>query len=208
MSKPVVEFVYFTASDAYKADDSLIDSAVSAVVRAPGSQNLFRGIQTEDGATLYIAVAWDSITSHENLIKNEAEYTPLVSVLQRAIAPSAAMAMLHAEFNDHAAAVRALADPATELAFFTLKSPDEAAVLPAKMAALEKELEHAPGRRSYTWGKVVEKEDQILLIIGWDSVEAHWDALKVDKPFADAVASAKESVNIDLVHVHFQEFKP
>ncbi|TFK52579.1 hypothetical protein OE88DRAFT_1725182 [Heliocybe sulcata] len=203
---PVVEFVWYKASDEAKLTPTLGKEALDIVSSTPGAQKVFRGYQAEDDGITYVSVAWDSIKAHQDLMQDKARYDPVGASLGPTVAPGAQLSMVHAAFNNHEAAVQAIEDPATELAFLTLKSADKASILRSSLDNLEKALATSPGRRSYTWGKVVEKEDQYLLIIGWDSVEAHWDALKVDQNLSAAVAKMRESVDIDLVHVHYKGF--
>jgi len=204
---PVVEFVSLTASEALKASDTVGTEALNIVLESAGAQKVFRGMQAEDKATAYVAVGWDTLKAHQDLMDDKARYDPLLASLATTIAPGTQLTMVHVVFANHAAAIQALEDPAAELAWLTLKSLDQATALPGNMDSLEKALATASGRRSYTWGKVVEKEDQYLLIVGWDTVEAHLNALKVNQNLSTTVAKTSELVEIDLVHVNFTEYK-
>lgn len=205
MSGPVVELAIFPSSEALRADRSIFNKVYEIVTESAGSQYFFTGLQAEDKTTFYVAVGWETLAHHQALIDNKPVYDVLLSSIKPAVGDGN-LSLVHAAFEDPAAALQALSAPATELAFFTLKSPDQAAVLPGSMKNLLEVLGSTKGKQGYTWGKVVEKEGVYALIIGWDSVDIHWDQVKNYGPLTAAVHKVFESVTSDLVHIHFTKY--
>ncbi|KAG1807965.1 uncharacterized protein BJ212DRAFT_1534362 [Suillus subaureus] len=84
--------------------------------------------------------------------------------------------MYHVIFNDHPIALQ---QPVTEVLLLTLKDPShrtEVFEILSKMSDLTKKM--------LVFGPTVENENEIILVGGWASVEAHWETVANPEPKA------------------------
>ncbi|TFY65030.1 hypothetical protein EVJ58_g2233 [Rhodofomes roseus] len=98
---------------------------------------------------------------------------------------------------------KALEAPATELAYITVNAGVSKETLETKLDELAKAVNALPesyGAISAVWGPTVEKADTLGLIIGWTSVEAHWNTVKTVPELIQLLKDIREIATISLTH--------
>ncbi|KIM89099.1 hypothetical protein PILCRDRAFT_812997, partial [Piloderma croceum F 1598] len=98
-----------------------------------------------------------------------------------------------------------LSAPVTEFAFITLKQEKESerGDLEQLLDELRREISSAKGFHGFSWGKSVDpgKENLYILVLGWDSAEAHWAAVGPDTTCGKLIENKLRVLsNIDLSH--------
>lgn len=127
-------------------------------------RSIYQGIQLENPATGYVFNAWETLAHHQALQSSPSYPVVVQSMTPAFIGP---IDVLHVTF---VGGLSALDKPVTQITFITLN----------KGASKERALELLEGIRSeggrgatFAFGPAIEKEDIIVSIIGWDSVEEH-----------------------------------
>jgi len=96
-----------------------------------------------------------------------------------------------------------LSTPVTEFAFITLKKESERGDLEQLFGELSRELSSAKGFHGFRWGKSVDpgKENLYILVLGWDSADAHWAAVAPDTTCGKLIENKLRVLSdIDLSH--------
>ncbi|KAG2145710.1 hypothetical protein BD769DRAFT_1660825 [Suillus cothurnatus] len=171
---PTTEVVIFDTSEEFRKDVSILRPAFDIISKVDGVQApVYTGTQIENPATGYIFLNWDSLAHHQTLMASPS-YGPLLEVLKPAFGgPSK---MHHVIFNDHPIAFQ---QPVTEVLVVTLKDPSyraEVYDILTKMSDLTKKM--------LVFGPTLEDENVIILVGGWQSVEAHWETVANPEPKA------------------------
>ncbi|KAI0648295.1 hypothetical protein C8Q79DRAFT_905382 [Trametes meyenii] len=211
MSLPTIEVVYKPATEAFRAapqDASLVKGTFDILSAQKGQSPLpkYFGLQHEDKATAYLAIAWDTFEDHERLMNDKEEYPRLGATTEVYFVPGAKGTMFHVRSTSEP--WKALEAPVTELAVFTLKDGHSKSELEQTVDAISKRLDvlgEPAGETLASWGPTVEKDDVFALFVGWQSVEAHVNTVTTDKEIADLITKVKTLSNLDLVHVAFSK---
>ncbi|KAJ7459934.1 hypothetical protein FB451DRAFT_1182208 [Mycena latifolia] len=137
-------------------------------------------IKTADGHIRYylpsnsVAQVWQSYEHHKKLI-GEPSYTSLIEALK----PAAAGKLERHHVDIAGDANTALSSPATEFVVFTVKPEGSPEKLVPLLEELGKGLDISVGAHPpCMWGPSIEDKTKFLLVVGWDTVEAHWEAVK------------------------------
>ncbi|OSC96598.1 hypothetical protein PYCCODRAFT_1440928 [Trametes coccinea BRFM310] len=204
MSIPTIEVVWKRATDAFCAnpkDAELVKPAFDILSAQKGQLQKYFGIQHEDQATAYAVIAWQELEDHLRLMNDKETYPRLGEATKTFFDPSASQSMVHV--RPLSEPFKAFEAPVTEIAWFTLKDGQSKNDLEQRVDALMKAiLAGGPsnGVVSGAWGPTVEKDSLIGLFLGWQSVEAHWEAVK-DKTISDMIAQIQTIASVDLIHI-------
>ncbi|KAI0692999.1 hypothetical protein C8T65DRAFT_668861 [Cerioporus squamosus] len=208
---PTVELVHAPASEAILRDPHNKDAALAntiAILKAQdGMIKLYHGVQHEDKATAYLLVVWESYEHHEKLI-NDAETYPkltggITSLFDLAKGP---LTMVHV--NSTSEPYKAFEAPVAEIATFTLHEGKSKSELEELVDSLAKHLAEVVRTKAEeasvfhaSWGPVREKDNVLVLFIGWTSVAAHWDVVKGDAGSGEFIGKLRAIADVSVIHV-------
>ncbi|THH08492.1 hypothetical protein EW146_g8965, partial [Bondarzewia mesenterica] len=77
-------------------------------------------------------------------------------------------------------------------------APEEVRAVLGELSRVTREVESCTAL-AIAWGPMVEKKDAFVAVLGWESVQAHYDEVKAG-PFADAVKDLLAKSDIVLSH--------
>ncbi|EGN92293.1 hypothetical protein SERLA73DRAFT_191326 [Serpula lacrymans var. lacrymans S7.3] len=162
MALPTTEILVFPTSEAYQKDPSIVAAPLDIVLKAPGVQDAFYGLQVESPDTGYIFLNWDSLKHHHDFIA-----APSYPSLIESLTPSlgGAPQMYHVQFSG---VLNALKEPITEVFTFKLNAPEQR----EKVVGLLKQAEEV-SKGMIVFGQTVEDENLYYMVCGWPSIEAH-----------------------------------
>ncbi|KAK3111519.1 hypothetical protein LTR53_013152 [Teratosphaeriaceae sp. CCFEE 6253] len=173
-----------------------------------GVQQVQFGTALENPKSFQLMVTWDSIANHE-ACRASAAFAPFVES-QRRIMDGGLVSMMHVAFQPAAALAKILAAPITEIAtaYFAGEAPTDYI---ETVVELDKALRDTEGYLGYAVGishETVEKEGvrgkAAVLVVGWQSVEAHM-ALRHQPSFMETVKTLRSSSKVNgMVHVRFR----
>ncbi|OJA12620.1 hypothetical protein AZE42_12257 [Rhizopogon vesiculosus] len=175
MSKPTTEVLIFDTSEAHRKDILAIASTACDIVyeaagcRRPG----YTGLQTEDKATGYVFLNWDSRAHHQAVIDGP-NYGRVLEALKPIFGDK--KEMHHVIFNDLPIAFES---PVTEVFICTLKDPGHREEVFDILAKISDKTE-----KKLVFGPTLENENVFIIVAGWDSVEAHWEMVAKPEPKA------------------------
>ncbi|KAG2039453.1 hypothetical protein BDR03DRAFT_917282 [Suillus americanus] len=162
---PTTEVIIFDTSEEFRKDVSILRPAFDIVSKVDGFRApVYTGTQIENPEKGYIFLNWDSLAHHQASMASPS-YGSVLEALKPAFGgPSK---MYHVIFNDHPIALQ---QPVTQVLLLTLKDPSHRAevfAILSKISDLSKKM--------LVFGPTLENENEIILVGGWASVEAHWE---------------------------------
>ncbi|KAG1869422.1 hypothetical protein DFJ58DRAFT_742499 [Suillus subalutaceus] len=167
---PTTEIIILDTSEEFRKDVSIISPAFDAVSKADGFQApVYTGIQIENPTTGYIILNWESMAHHQALMDSPS-YGSVLEALKPAF--GGPFKMYHVIFNEHPIALQ---QPVTQVLLLTLKDPSHRAEvfdILSKISVLSKKM--------LVFGPTLENENQIVLVGGWASVEAHLERVATE----------------------------
>ncbi|KAF7362532.1 hypothetical protein MVEN_00601200 [Mycena venus] len=169
----VIQRITFPVSSAYTSRPNSFASSHAILNRASGHVSSFHGLQVDDGKTGYFITVWQSPQDH-HAFSESAVYGDFLSTLKPAAAGELETYHITLGSIDPSTA---LGSPTTELVLFTLKEGITIADVAPLFEELARGLDAASGAHPPCfWGP--SDDNHILVFVGWDSVEAHWEAVK------------------------------
>ncbi|EGO23818.1 hypothetical protein SERLADRAFT_356596 [Serpula lacrymans var. lacrymans S7.9] len=200
MSFPVPEIAVFKASDAYKADPSSLHGLFDTLATTEGMSGTYYGFETEDPSNLFTVHVWD--TKEASLaFRNRKDFDDVVAASLPAFGSQPDVS--HVQFTSDV--IRPLAAPATEFVTFTLKEGQSVENLLPLVKQLYEGVAITPTAHGSSWGPVIGKPDVYYGILGWDTVQAHWDAVSAG-PLKVIIDNVKEIAAISLVHALLKKY--
>jgi len=196
MSIPVTELVFFTSSEAFRSDPASIINNVGGILgKSEGMISAYHGPEIEDPSQAYLVVLWETLEHHKALISSPS-YPALMEGLKPAI--GGPFEMLHAKFNKDP--TKAFTAPVTEIAVLTA-TPGKPREEIGKLLDVISSQEPNSKVTLSTWGPVVEKEDVFILVVGWESLEAH-KAVVASAPddFKKVLAGLRDLATLKVTH--------
>ncbi|KAH8077741.1 hypothetical protein BXZ70DRAFT_694967 [Cristinia sonorae] len=201
-STVVVELATFPATEAYKADPTVIHPALEIISKAKGARNIYHGLQYEDKATAYLVIIWDSLEDHHALLSDKDIYPKIMEGFATSI--GGPHNLVHVAFKPLVAPIAHLTAPISEFAVQTLKEGKTNADLEG---FVWNPAVTGDGSQVVV-GKVVEKEDQYVLLKGWESYEAHQNARNGnDENVKKFITYLHTVVDTSVAHVPLKEYK-
>jgi len=202
MSLPCVEVAVAPANEAYLAnpkDKSLVQPALDLLKGSKGLIKIYYGQEAEDAKTVYVYNIWEELQDHRNLQADPVQYPILGKHTEQFMA--AGSSVIH--IQPLAEPFKALEAPATELAYMKVIPGVSKETLENRLDGLVKAVNGLPesyGAISAVWGPTVENDDTLGLIIGWTSVDAHWDAVRTVPDLIQRLKDIREIATISLTH--------
>ncbi|KZT11603.1 uncharacterized protein LAESUDRAFT_720854 [Laetiporus sulphureus 93-53] len=213
MSLPCIEVAEAPSTEALLAspkDKSLVQPALDLLKNSKGIVKIYYGLQSEERKHCYVYNIWERLQDHENLQADAVNYPILQQHCSNVMASASDMILL-SEIHIQPAAepYKALSAPTTELGFITIKPGVSKATVEAKTKELVANANKLPaewGVISAVWGRVVEKDDTLALVIGWTSVEQHWKTVSTVPEVVAQLDDMRKVADIALTHSELSEW--
>ncbi|KAA1472542.1 hypothetical protein DENSPDRAFT_778197 [Dentipellis sp. KUC8613] len=170
--------------------------------------SVFTGLQVEkpNGYLLLTrSLAWDDYEAHQRVVADKKNFAANGRKLVPAMAaPRAGVSLFHGVFADTAILERVLSAPVVEIVEVSPKDKSEAgqAKLRELLARMEK-VTNSSGKESAAvagiGGPVHEREGDWVVLIGWQSVEAHAQDVR-NGPMGDFVKELGTTCKVKFGH--------
>ncbi|KAG6916916.1 hypothetical protein DXG01_004677 [Tephrocybe rancida] len=202
---PTVEIVRFPGSDDFVADQLVFKECLSTLVKSEGCISPYYGIQTEDNRTGYVFVSacfliWDTYDHHMKLTKHES-YPGLITSLK--LAQSGPLDVQHVDFDEDAAV--AFGSGATEIVTLVPHEGADLKEVEDLTTTLRKYLIAEKTCHSVTVGESREKKGTYFMLVGWDTVQDHIDAVSKG-PFPDIIKKLHALADLKLHHSELTKY--
>ncbi|EKM51873.1 uncharacterized protein PHACADRAFT_150667 [Phanerochaete carnosa HHB-10118-sp] len=204
MPLPVAEIAKLVASDAYRADPTVVNEALEILAKTPGFIAAWHGLEIQDPQYLYAVILWESVEHHRALIADQVAY-PAIGEKMRKVS-NGRVWLYHVHFN--AEVDKALNAPTTELALMTVKDSVETSqyletaktIVPQIYSTLPNEVFEGG------WGPTVENDRKFMICLGWHSVERFFAAFKGAPELFARITALKELSEVDLRHAKLTKY--
>ncbi|KAF7353981.1 hypothetical protein MVEN_01084600 [Mycena venus] len=173
---PVIQRITFPVSDAFSSNPNIFKAATDIVKTSAGYISSFHGLQIEDKKTGYFVTVWQSSVPF-NAFAEGTTYASFMDTLQQAASGDVESHYVDVDAADPSIPLSA---PITEFVRFTVKEGIQSGDTYDLFERLTRGLDTADGAHppSY-WGSSRNSPgNHILVYVGWDTVEAHWEAVK------------------------------
>ncbi|KAJ2929745.1 hypothetical protein H1R20_g7332, partial [Candolleomyces eurysporus] len=166
---PIVEIATVPASQAYIDNPDILKPTLDWIAKAPGFIKQWTGLRVEDGKTVYHIIEWETYEHHKNL-PSLPNFQELIDLSKPCFA--SAPTIFHVPFE--VPADDAFDAPVTEFCFAKPKNAEQKSEVGDLMVSLTKTFNgcHGPA-----FGITREDANHLCIVIGWDSVKAHVDAV-------------------------------
>ncbi|KAG6377090.1 hypothetical protein JVT61DRAFT_1141 [Boletus reticuloceps] len=195
----VAQIVHFTASKGYKSGSVSLDGPLAEVKKANGLKQSYVGYETEDDTVVFWVNDWVSKDACDAFTK-QADY-PRIEAGSRPAFGSEPTTN-YVEFEDTKGGLGA---PITEFVTFTLKEGKSMAELEPLVQKLHELLQGTPRFHGDSWALIIDKPNAYHGILGWDTVQAHWDAVS-SGPLKEVIDRVKLIAEVWLVHAELKPF--
>ncbi|KAJ7833157.1 hypothetical protein B0H14DRAFT_2801544 [Mycena olivaceomarginata] len=196
-----IQLIAFTASTSF-ASDAKFSVPLGIVRSTPGFVSAFRGLQIDDGKTGYFITVWQPAEDYASFVQGGA-YSDFLTALRPAATGEFEVHHVHA---DAVNPTTALSAPATELVLFTLKTGVTPTEIYPLFDDLARGLNAASGAHPpCVWAPSKVSGNHILVFVGWDTIEAHWDAVKEGTELRSVIQLLLKKSDFVLGHVNLVE---
>ncbi|KAJ7822210.1 hypothetical protein B0H14DRAFT_3470968 [Mycena olivaceomarginata] len=195
---PAIQRITFPVSDAFLSDHNIFKSATDIVNTSAGYMSSFYGLQIEDKKTGYFVTVWQSSVPF-NAFAEGTTYTNFMNTLQQAA--SGDLESHYVDVNTVDPCIP-LSAPVTEFVIFTMKEGIQSSDTYDLFERLTRGLDTSEGAHppSY-WGSSRNRAgNHILVYVGWDTVEAHWEAVKEGTELHGVVQDLLKQADVHIGH--------
>lgn len=196
---PSTKVMCFKASSSYLQDptQSITELAnQSSANKIEGLSKFYYGFETEDPSNAFWVFEWSSQAAHEAYHRIDTDdFKDALATSQQLFASKPTQTIVN--FSDPS---RIFSAPVTEFVTFTLKSDVSMNALQPLVTQLQAELQETPNFYGSDWAPVVGKPNVVYGVLGWESVQAHWDAVS-SGPLKEIIDEVKKIADLWLVHV-------
>ncbi|GJE88290.1 hypothetical protein PsYK624_043730 [Phanerochaete sordida] len=181
MTPPVVGIVKVSATEAYRANPSIINEALAILASVPGTLGQWHGLGIQDPESLYFVNVWESAARREAFAQDTDTYARLAKAIGAAFDSAAPAWRYHVPFVVEPS--KALSSPATEFAVWRVKDGvdvEQFKPLVQRLHGLAAERLGADVAAG-SWGATLEDPRVFVVCIGWSSIEAYKTAAATQK---------------------------
>ncbi|KAK7039883.1 hypothetical protein R3P38DRAFT_3391249 [Favolaschia claudopus] len=204
----VIQRITFTASSSFTSDPNVFNAALQILKKAPGFIGSFHGLQIDDGKTGYFITVWSSPEHFSSFAQPTSfpAYTQFLDTL-KPYAVNGKLETHHVYTPDTIDPHTALRAPITELVLFKFKPGVTLAQIGPLYDELGVGLDRAKGSHPPCFWAVSKEsnEDEVLVFVGWDTVEEHWDAVKEGTELHAVIQKLLEKSSFVLGHAKLME---
>ncbi|KAG1822793.1 uncharacterized protein BJ212DRAFT_1330386 [Suillus subaureus] len=193
---PVTQIMYFKTSSSYLQDPARLISELattSSVDKIEGFSKAYLGFETEDPSNAFWVFEWTSKSAHDTY-----HQTDTFKATQSASRQVFASRPTHT-FAGFSNTSQIFSAPVTEFVTFTLKEGVSMNALEPLVQQLQAKLQGTPKFYGSSWAPVVDKPNVVHGVLGWESVQAHWDAVS-SGPLKEIIDKVKKVADLWLVH--------
>ncbi|KAG2051548.1 hypothetical protein BDR06DRAFT_998056 [Suillus hirtellus] len=179
--EPVTKILHFKTSSSYLEDPSRLISELTTTCSAgkmDGFSKAYLGFEVEDPTNAFWVLEWASLAAHSAYRQTEA-FKAIQATAQQIYTGEPKML--------------------TEFVTFTLKEGASMDKLEPLVAQLQTELVGTSNFYGSSWAAVIDKPNMIYGVLGWESVQAHWNAVS-SGPLKVIIDQVKEVADLWLVH--------
>jgi len=170
---PIVEFVWWLATDEYLKDfHSRVKPTFDYVQNADGCTSIYFGLEEENPTTVWMVFVWKTIEHHQ-VMMNRPDYPDMVAGLKPSFRDGQ-LNMCHVEFNNDTSV--AFTAPMTAILTVTLTENQNRERLDVLFKMLRGVLDQGHGsHKPIAWGETQEEPGKFILVVECDSVQVHED---------------------------------
>ncbi|KAG2129487.1 hypothetical protein DEU56DRAFT_817331 [Suillus clintonianus] len=198
---PVTQIMYFKTSSSFLQDPSrlITELANKSGTKIEGLTKAYLGFETEDPSNAFWVFEWTSKAVHDAYRQTETfKATQVASQQVFASKPT----HTYAGFSNTSPIFSA---PVTEFVTFTLKRGVSMTALQPLVKQLQAKLQGTPKFYGSSWAPVVDKPNVVHGVLGWQTVQAHWDAVS-SGPLKEIIDEVKKVADIWLVHAKLTRY--
>ncbi|KAG1822776.1 uncharacterized protein BJ212DRAFT_826281 [Suillus subaureus] len=193
---PVTQIMYFKTSSSYLQDPSRLIAELTTTSSADtieGLSKAYLGFETEDPSNAFWVFEWASLNVYRTYRQTDT-FKATQAVARQVFASTPTSVFVN--FSDTS---RIFSAPVTEFVTFTLKEGVSMDKLQPLVTQLEVKLPGTPKFYGSSWAPVVDKPNVVHGVLGWESVQAHWDAVS-SGPLKEIIDEVKKVADLWLVH--------
>ncbi|KAK7043908.1 hypothetical protein VNI00_008074 [Paramarasmius palmivorus] len=195
---PLIEIAWFKSTQTYQNDHSLTAETAKRLIQLDGLHEIYFGFKHEDPTIAYVLNVWESYEHLEAANKHES-FMDIFSTFQPAVEGTLQdITVITSDVPSLPKLKETLSAGITEIALAELQKGSEDLV-PNLLEAIDA----AEPMAGPSWGAVRGKAGEYVLIVGWASVEAHYESFKTGKVPEVAKWGAKTISNMRPSHVKF-----
>ncbi|KAI0089728.1 hypothetical protein BDY19DRAFT_992700 [Irpex rosettiformis] len=197
---PALELLRATKTDLFKTKGvESVQGVLDILNVTEGHIASYFGTEVQDPNTWYAIILWETVAHHQALIDNKTVYPDLIKSITQGAEKI--------EFVQHtvlstAAPEKALEAPVTEVVLWTVKEgadKEEVKRLVGELVERVLATDAVKGRGGF--GSIVEDENKVAVILGWDGYEEFVQAVASTPWVGELVGKIKTLADLDLKHV-------
>ncbi|KAJ7271468.1 hypothetical protein C8J57DRAFT_1319077 [Mycena rebaudengoi] len=194
-----IQRITFAASSSFTSDPNIFNTPLEILKSTPGYVSAFHGLQVDDGKTGYMITVWQSAEKYASFVQGST-YSKFLEAVKLAAASDPEIHHVHTNAVNLDTALSA---PTTELVLFTLKPGVTVEEMSPLFDELVRGLDAAEGAHPPSlWAISKASENKILVFVGWDTVETHWEAVKEGTELHAVVQLLLKKSDFILGHAH------
>ncbi|KAG1765600.1 hypothetical protein EV702DRAFT_1151511 [Suillus placidus] len=200
---PVTKIMYFKTSSSYLQDPSRLISELattSSADKIEGLSKAYLGFETEDPSNAFWVFEWASVSAHDTYRQTDTFKATQVAA-QQVFASKPTDVLVN--FPD---ASQIFSAPVTEFVTFTLKEGVNMDALQPLVTQLQAKLQGTANFYGSSWAPVIDEPNVVHGVLGWESVQAHWDAVS-SGPLKEIIDEVKKVADLWLVHAILTQYK-
>jgi len=185
-SSPVTEIVTLQLGPNFSEDTS--KRLIEKLKKQPGCQDVYWGPTVEDANVAHLFIDWDSVEHHEDFRANEEVSKPILDPMLEMLTGSSPLTYFHVPFEPFPP-TKAMSGPILELG--QLEAKDDPGAKEEMKKIVEKILGFAikhPKCNGAAFGTVVEDQNRVVIVLAWESVEAHMEDFRNTPDFGETAA--------------------
>ncbi|KAJ3553803.1 hypothetical protein NM688_g3423 [Phlebia brevispora] len=205
MSLPFVEIVKLVVTDAFRADLTLLNPTVELMSQAKGILGIYAGFELQDSQYLYIAVVWQSMQHQLDALADEGVRKKFGETFS---AVEASRIFQH-RVTFSAEPFTALSAPVTEFATWTVKETKDREQFKVQLQRLSDTIVSYPssiGIHKGGWGTVVEDEKEMMILMGWDSLEIFQKASSEARELVPLLDEMKKLADLEIKNAALKKY--
>ncbi|GBE82669.1 hypothetical protein BKA93DRAFT_822942 [Sparassis latifolia] len=205
MAPLCIEVADAPSTAAFRADQAIAGPAGEILKNTQGVVKVYYGLQFEEEKHVYVCNVWERLDDHRRLQADAVAYPLLGKACAQFMAGGSRIVHIYPTSEPYGA----LAAPATELAYVTVKpgqSKEKVDEYGAALMALMNGLPESYGVRTAVWGQTEENPNTIAFVIGWTSVEAHFNTVKTHPEAIRLLTELREIADITLSHAELKAY--
>ncbi|KAG4287326.1 hypothetical protein FPRO06_04978 [Fusarium proliferatum] len=185
--------------------------AISILKKAPGLKSFWSGRKFEDRYTKVYLALWENLESSHSFFTSS-EYAKFHSAIQpalngRKVTWTSHALMDHSPLSDHPHLSDALKSPAMEVALTKVVEGGVSGYYYQFSKVVTRVLDEEDGCKGYFISPLIENPEDQLLLINWDSVDAHHEVFEKRPGFRECIDALKDYYKEFVVPWHIVDIR-